>query len=459
MDEPFSLKKKKVLHVCLGLHGGGASVLRYLLKKGAYVRVTDAKTRKELFSTLKQFIGVHGTFGKNDPKDVAWADIIVKNPGVPTDHALLRLARAKRKPIVSDVSLFQSTIAKKFDCVVTGTRGKTTTASLIGYMLRGRFSKVFVGGNNRVPVLSAVDTAKKSKVILELSSFQIEDTNPRSHIAVFTTFFPDHLNRYKSLKFYFEAKAKLFFQQDKSDVAVLNYDDQHIRGLSKHIKSQIYFFSLHKLPSKVCGAYVYKKFFYIQDGGKIKRVARIEDVKLFGLHNFQNMCAAICVSYALNLPLSLIRRRLCLFQGVKYRLQEIRRLQGRIFFNDTTATSPDALLAAYRTLRERFPSSTLRILVGGADKKLDYSIFKKMHADHLVRIYPLKGTATSRLLRSIPFEHTSVYTSLQAAVACAWKESSPKDIIALSPGAASFGMFMHEFDRGEQFNVLVKKLR
>jgi len=459
MDKLFSLKKKKVLLVGLGLHGGGKSVVRYLLKHKARVKVADAKTRKELFHTLKFFPGLRGTFGKINIQDVAWADVIVKNPGVPEDHVLLKLARTQCKPILSDISLFQFSIAKKFECAVTGTRGKTTVTSLIGHICKGRFPKVFIGGNNRVPALTGISAAQKSKVILELSSFQIEDANPRSRIAVFTTFFPDHLNRYKNLKSYFAAKAKLFFQQEQTDIAVLNYDNQRIRGLAKRIKSQTYFFSLHKLPQRVRGVYLFKNSFYIQDCGTAKRVVLIKDLRLFGLHNFQNVSAAVCASYVAGIPLAIIRKRLCSFRGVAFRLQEIRRLQGRILFNDTTATSPEALAAAYRTLRERFPLSTLRIIAGGADKKLDYSIFKKMHTDLNVCVYPLQGTATSRLLRSIPFRHTSVCTSLSSAVARAWKESSSQDIIVLSPGAASFGMFLHEFDRGEQFNVLVKKLR
>lgn len=459
MNTVSFLKDKKVLLVGLGLHGGGASVLAYLLKHGARVRVTDLKTRKELHTSLKIFKKIPGTFGKEDVRDVSWSDIIVKNPGVPKDNTLIRHARKQRKIIVTDITLFQLALNKKFDCVVTGTRGKTTTTSLIGHICKGYLKKVFVGGNNRVPVLSSSKFASQGSVILELSSFQIEDSHPKARVAVFTNFSPDHLNRYPSLISYFRAKADLFLHQEHSDVAVLNYDNTIIRKLSEQICSKVLFFSTHKLPISVNGVYIHGNKFFIQNNKASRFVIALSKIKLFGEHNYQNYAAAICAAHAMQIPLRVIKKQLVSFNGVEYRLQCVRIFKQRYFFNDTTATSPEALVAAYRSLRDRFPNATIHFIVGGADKKLDFSILKKISRDPKMCLYPLKGTATKKLLQSMNRTKSLVFTSFSEAFTLAWEKSVPGDLIVLSPGAASFGMFLHEFDRGQQFNSLVKKLR
>lgn len=459
MANKNDLKNKKVLIIGFGLHGGGRSVFVYLQQHGANIRITDAKTKTQLHSTLKGLKGVRGTFGSYSKKDVVWADFCVKNPGVPQKHPLLLFAKKIKKPVTTDLELFQKDLGRAFDCVVTGTRGKTTTATLVGHFMRATNSPVLVLGNNRIPALSLVKKAKKARVILEASSFQIEDSKLAARVSVFTTFYQDHLNRYSSLQKYFNAKAKLFLTQSKKDTVVLNYDDAKIRKLAQQIKGRKLYFSFFVLPIHLNGVYITRDKIFLQSKGKRTVLFDKSAVGLSGNHNIQNVLAASAAAIALRVPRMQIRKQVKSFRGVPYRLERIRIYKKRIFYNDTTATSPEAFFVAYTSLREKYPLSTLRFIVGGADKKLDFSILKKIKKDPFVFLYPLTGSATPNMLRNSALDVKGMpKRSLKEAFQNCWHDSSPGDVIALSPGAASFGMFQHEFDRGEQFTKLVKQL-
>jgi len=454
------IKKQKFLLIGFGLHGGGRSVFHFLKKRGAKIRVTDIKTRKQLSKSLHGLGKIAGTFGTQKKSDVIWADVCIKNPGVPTSNTLLQYAKKLHKPILSDLDLFQEEIDKKIDCIVTGTRGKTTTTELIGHILRWAGFPTVVAGNNRIPALTLVQRAKKSRVILEASSFQIEDSSLHSKVSVFTTFYRDHMNRYSSLSHYFAAKSKVIVTQMKTDFAVLNYDDRRIRELAKKTKAQVLFFSVQMLPKGRNGSYKKRDTLYLRIGKKDHFIAKKSNLKLPGTHNEQNILAAVAAAYVCGAPIVKIRKAISQFSGVPYRLEKIRTYKKRVFYNDTTATSPDAFVAAYKTIRELHPTAVIRCIIGGSDKGLDFSQITKLPKDNKVILYPLRGSATKRFLAKTHFDTSKkIFTSLSQAVNQCWKDSGAGDVIILSPGAASFGMFTHEFDRGDQYADLIKRIK
>jgi len=459
MAKMHNCKNKKVLIIGFGLHGGGRSVFVYLQQQGANIRITDIKTKNALQVSLRGLKNVKGTFGSYSLKDVRWADVCIKNPGVPKNHPLLVYAKKINKLVTTDLSLFQETLGKKFDCIVTGTRGKTTTASLIGHFLRSNNKKVLVLGNNRIPALSQVKKARHARVVLEASSFQVEDASLLSKVSVFTTFYQDHLNRYDTLKKYFDAKACLFKSQSESDYVVLNYDDKRICRMASKLKSTIFYFSLFELPTKFNGVYLCENNFIFQNKKRKVVLFSRKNVGLMGNHNTQNVLAAAAAAICLRVPLRRLGKVIRSFKGVPYRLERIKSVKRRIFYNDTTATSPEAFVAAYKALRDAYPTAILRFIIGGADKRLDFTIVKRVKRDKKVFLYPLAGSATDKLLRSSNFSvigkpRKNLYQAFQDC----WRDSSPGEVISLSPGAASFGMFQHEFDRGDQFTRLVKSV-
>lgn len=453
------LPQKRVLVYGIGLHGGGESVIRYLRKKHCEVRVVDQKPKKLFKRILRRFPGVKGVFGTWKKSDVDWADVIVKNPGVPPTSELLRYAKKKGKNIFSDIVLFYSEIKKQPECAVTGTRGKSTTTALIAHALALRGSVVSLG-NNRQPVLSQVEKAKKSPVVLELSSFQIEDSHSAHcspHIGVFTNLYPDHLNRYTSLHQYFEAKKLLFAFQTRKDFFVANFDDTKLKAFSNKVVSQKLFFSFKPLPSYLDGCFWKNESLFFRNKKVTLKVLDYKNCYLSGEHNKANIAAAACALFAFRLPLRLIKRGLATFRGLPGRIEYRGTFNGIRWINDTTSTNAESLVNALQTVARQYPHAHLHVIIGGSDKGFFYKKLSSLRSVSRFTFYVLEGSASKKMVRSL--RASTVYFplhSLSEAIQKIRTQARRDDVALLSPGAASFGMFQHEFDRGDQFNHLIK---
>lgn len=249
---PGLFKNKKVLIMGLGLNNGGLGSAKFFAEQGADVLVTDLKTEKELETSLKSLkkFKIRYSLGGHREEDFKWPDFIIKNPAVPSKSKFLDIARKNRIPIKTDVDIFFD-LCKCPIIGITGTKGKSTTATLCYLFLKNKFKKAILAGNIGVSPLEVLSKIKKgSIVVLELSSFELEDLKKSPKAALITNIFPDHLNRYDSFEEYALSKKKIFENQKRGDILVLNLDDVESQRFSAEIKSRAYFFSAKSSPNK-----------------------------------------------------------------------------------------------------------------------------------------------------------------------------------------------------------------
>jgi UDP-N-acetylmuramoylalanine--D-glutamate ligase len=458
----LDFKNKKVTVMGLGLHGGGLSVAKFLAKKGAKVTVTDLKTKTQLEPSIKKLkrFKIKYVLGKHNKSDFKNTDMIIQNPGVPGNSEYLQIARKNNIPIETDLTLFFKLCPSQEIIGITGTKGKSTTTKLIYEIIRKYKSDAVIGGNIRISPLESLSKIKPdTPVILELSSWQLEGLGKyklSSRYAVITNILRDHLNTYNGLAAYRQAKELIFKNQAVNDFVVLNKDNQATKQMAKRVKSNIYWFSKNKLNKIEKGCYVKKDWIIVKD--KIERqLLNIKTIKLQGEHNLANVLAACTMTYIFGIPFKIIAKTVKEFKGVEGRLQLIRQYKGVKYYNDTTATAPDAVIAALNSFEK-----PVVLLAGGTDKKLEFQELAQVIKKQVKVLILFEGTATDKLIKElnkIKFTKTLIIVnSMQQAFARARYVLEPSDIFLLSPGAASFGLFINEFDRGEQFNKQVNQL-
>lgn len=429
-------KGKKITVMGLGLLGRGVGDARFLAESGAELIVTDLKTREELAQSVAQLESFSNTtfvLGEHRLEDFRDRDLILKAAGVPLDSIYIAEARAHDIPVRMSADLFAE--ISGVTCIgVTGTRGKTTVTHMIRAILDAAGNKVLLGGNERgVSTLALLSHVTPEHIaLLELDSWQLQgfgEATLSPHIAVFTTFYPDHQNYYKDHpEQYLLDKANIFLYQDPDDTLVAGAQcaPTLIEAFGEHIVSKMVVADEKKLPSDW-------------------------QLTIPGEHNRYNAALALAAARALGVADETSRAALKLFTGVSGRLELVREVGGVKVYNDTTSTTPEAALAAL----EAVGSERTILIMGGADKNLDMNKLLIRLPD-LKRIILLSGTGTSRILEFI--EGASVFDTLQQAVDEAFAAATPGDTILFSPAFASFGMFKNEYDRGDQFNAIVAKL-
>ncbi len=410
-------KNKKIVIMGLGLLGGGVGAAKFFHKQGAKVLVTDLKTRKELkesIKKLKKLNRVKFVLGKHRKEDFINADLIIKNPGVFRESKYLKIAKDNNISVKTDIDIFFDLCPASI-IGITGTKGKSTTATLIYLFLETKFPNTVLAGNIGISPLEVLGRVnKKTKVVLELSSFELEDLKKSPHIAVITTLFPDHLNRYKNFNDYIEAKKSIFKYQKKNDILILNYNNPETRNLAKEALSKVYFF------------------------------------------RDSNISAAVSVAKIFKIPKKNIKKVLSNFRGVPNR-QELVAIKNEVkYINDTTATTPQSAILAIK----RFSTSRIILIAGGQDKKLNYKQLAKEIKKNVEHLILLPGTASDKLKRELTETRVPAFSarSMKEAVKRARSLAQKGDIILLSPGAASFNLFENEFDRGEQFVKAIREL-
>jgi len=419
----------------LGVLGRGIQVTKFLAECGAKLTVTDLKGKNDLRSALKVLkkYNIRYVLGKHDLSDFEHADMVIKAGGVPLDSPYIKHARSRGIPIAMDASIFAK-IAKDVTIIgITGTRGKSMTTALIYHILKSNESvlkhKVYLGGNMRntatLPLLKKV--LPGDIAVLELDSWQCQgfgDEKLSPHIAVFTSFMPDHMNYYKnSMKKYLADKANIFKFQKPNDILVTNKD------------------LLKIIPKTYKGRVILAK-----------NVPETE-MNIFGTHNLQNASYAYSVAKHVGLSDSQIKKALQSFPGLDGRLQFLKNVGGIRIINDNNATTPEATIAGIEAVREKY-SGNIILIAGGADKKLKLDNLIKTIKKYCHSVILLSGSGTERLKEDI--KHAE-YSNLQEASAAAYKIAKKNDTILFSPGFASFGMFTNEYDRNDQFVKIIKK--
>jgi len=450
----------------LGLHGGGVGTVRFLSSAGAKITVTDLKSKEELapsLEKLKDLKNITYVFQQHRPEDFSSVDMIVKGPSVPWDNKQIKLALENKIPVEIDSSLFFKLCKNKI-IGVTGTKGKTTTASLIYEILKLAGKNPFKIGIGQTSVLDKLkELEKESIVVFELSSWRLSALGRYKispQIAVFTNIYPDHLNYYKSMEDYIADKKNIFLFQKKENACVINGDDESTKKFEGEIKSQLIKFSKNKI-SEGKAVYLDNDAMYFNDGIDEKKIIERKEIKIRGEHNLENIMAATAVAVLMEIKIEIIRKAIGEFSGVAHRLELVRELDGVKYINDTAATTPEAGISALNSFFE-----PIILICGGSDKNLDMSEFAKEICKRVRNVIFLKGQATDKIIAEMKKENKysawknlKIFESMEEAVNFAREISEKGDVILLSPGSASFGLFVNEFDRGDKFKEIVKKFR
>ncbi len=438
---------KKILVMGLGLHGGGVGAVKFFSKLGSRVTVTDIKSKKELAPSLKalrRFPNVVYRLGRHEIRDFRTSDYIIKNPGVADSSKFLDAAARAGVPILSDVEIFFK-ICPAPIIGVTGTKGKSTATWLIGEFLHRSGKRVWVGGNIRKSVLEFLPEVRKSDlVVLELSSFQLDSlgrSRMSPHIAVITNIFADHLNRYANMRSYIASKCGIFRFQKRGDHLLINAKDKLLRRLVKKAPSRIEFFDAEK---------------DLRPFGKFIKPS-------IPRYHFPSIAAAAAVARRAGVGDSVIKKVLAGFSGIPGRMELVRTVRGVEFINDTTATNPTASEEAVYAVKKRIGKHGLHIIAGGPTKKLDPTAFIRRIARLADSVVFLPGEASKvmqKILRKFKPRYLAVAEAktMTEAVRLVFKSARRGDAVLLSPGAASFGLFRHEFERGEAFRRAVRGL-
>lgn len=423
----------------LGLLGRGVGDAKFLAEQGAELIVTDLKGDDALRTSLdelKSFPNVRYRLGGHDLADFRDRDFILKAAGVPLDSPFIAEAKKNKIPIKMSASWFAE-LAGIPIVGVTGTRGKTTTTYMLDAIMRANGMHVLLGGNIRgVSTLALLPQVTPTSVgLFELDSWQCQgfgDEALSPHVAVFTTFLDDHLSYYHNDRdLYFLDKAQIFLSQKPDDVLVVSAQvAPFVKKYKDNINSKIVIAEPKNFPN---------------------------DWKLGvqGGHNVLNAMCAVEAARALGIDDSVMRSALAEFKGVEGRLELIREVRGVKIYNDTTATTPDATLVALDVLHDSGHSQNVILIMGGADKGLDMSVLLP-RLPSLKRVILLSGSGTDLIMGSFPT--APVYERLDLAVQDAMEFASQGDVVLLSPAFSSKGMFANEYDRGDQFNALVRAL-
>jgi len=461
------LKNKKITVMGLGLHGGGVAIVKFLCASGATVTVTDIKSKEELapsIEKLKNCKNITFVFNAHRPEDFIKVDIVVKNPAAPWTNKYVKMALENKIPVESDSSLFFK-LTKNEIIGVTGTKGKTTTSTLIYEILKAAGKPVMKVGIGQVGVLDKISELKKDTIIVfELSSWRLSALGRHKlspKVAVITNIYPDHLNYYKSMEEYLNDKKYIFKNQTASDWCIINQDDAKLDSLESEITSQIVKFSKNKINSGRA-VYTMDGAIYFNNGIDEKKIVDIANIKLVGSHNWENIMAAIATVSIYDIDVKIIKKTIENFSGVPHRLELVRELDGVRYVNDTAATTPESAIFGLNAYSE-----PIILICGGSDKNLDVAEFGAEIVKKAKGVIFLKGAATEKIVTAIKdnlpelekFKSFEVVDSMAKAVELARSEATLGDIVLLSPGAASFGMFQNEFDRGDKFKEAVRALK
>lgn len=453
----------------LGLFGGGVGVTRWLHKSGAKITVTDLKKPAELkesLHTLSSLKGIVYHLGKHRAGDFTGTDLIVVNPAVPPDSPYLALAKKNRIPLETENNLFFQLCPAPI-IGVTGSNGKTTTAYLIAEMLKGTGRKIWLGGNvGKESLLEKVNRIGKNDiVVLELSSFQLEDLNrikKSPHISVVTNISPNHLDRHRIMRNYINAKKSILRYQNKSDYAILNLDDREVRQWTRESHGKTLYFSCRN--HSYGGAFIRNNKFHILANDNKRIVCDISDTQLLGDFNRENIAAALAVAGLFNTPTSYLVKVIRAFPGVEHRLEFVSEINGVKYYNDSIATNPVSTIEAINAV-----NGNLHLILGGYDKRLPFDNLARVIIRNYQRIksITLIGTTTDKIKNTL-LKYDLRYLqdnivilkarSLPETMLLAKRIAKPGDTVLLSPACASFDMFRNFAERGTLFKKIVQSL-
>jgi len=465
---PVVFKNKKVLIVGLGM--SNIAVIKYLAGKGlALLTVTDLKSKNELKESVKKvqefFPNAHFVLGEHNINDFLCADIVIRSPSILPNTRFIEKAIDAGVNVETDMSLFfklaptiksmafrerktykvleRSQLAGgakgPYIIGITGTKGKTTTATFLAKVIVEQGFHTILAGNMGIPIMAKLEMVRpETWVVIELSSFMCGSLKRHKlspKIAVYTNLFHDHLDKYKTFEEYKSDKKALFLNQNKTDIVLINKNDKGLQDFVQGIQSKILFFGAKDIPAHVV-------------------------LKVKGPHYRNNIAAAFVLAKELNWNMNKVIASAESFIGLEHRMEQLDIINGIEFINNSAATNPGAFLADIQMIAQQ--KKSIFLLTGGSDKNLDFNKMADfINNTGLIKGAVLfKGSGTDRLREYLdPIKIICVCNNMPEAFAEIVKSVVRGSVVILNPGCASFGMFKNEFDRGEQFKKQVEKLK
>jgi UDP-N-acetylmuramoylalanine--D-glutamate ligase len=451
--QPYAYAGRRV--VILGLARQGVALARYLAQAGARVVVSDLQPAEKLAGPLAALadLPIDYVLGGHPDSLLDGADLLCLSGGVSADLPLAQAARARGIPLSNDSQIFLEACPPGVTVIgITGSAGKTTTTTLVGRMLPG----ARVGGNIGNPLIAALGELRTGdRVVMELSSFQLEIMTRSPQVAAVLNLTPNHLDRHGTMAAYAAAKANILRFQDSAGVAVLGADDPGARALAPLAPGQVRCFSAEQ-PVET-GAYLRGDDLVLRQAGDEVTVAALADIELRGRHNVLNVLAACAISAAAGATPQAMRAALAGFTGVEHRLEFVRERGGVRWYNDSIATAPERVLAALASFDE-----PLVLLLGGRDKKLPWDALAARVRDRVkaVVLFGEAGPLIERALAAagVPAARAARYASLAEAVPAAAARAALGDVVLLSPGCTGFDEFRDFAERGDRFKAWVRAL-
>lgn len=443
---------KKVLVFGSGISGIGA--VKLLEDHGAEVVLYDGNESLDQAS-LREQLGEKTTIVLGGfPEHLLEAlELVVLSPGVPTDLPVILAMKEHGIQVIGEVELAYA-FGKGDVLAITGTNGKTTTTSLLGEIMKCHQEEVFVVGNIGNPyTVAAGQMTERSVAVAEMSSFQLESIETfRPKVSAILNFTPDHLNRHHTMEAYVEAKKQIAKNQTAEDYCVLNYEDERTKAFGEEVKAQVlYFSSAHKLERGI----------YLDDGKMIYKnpeeviVCHVDELQILGIHNYENVMAAVAMAAVYGVPMDTIRKAILAFKGVEHRIEYVTEKDGVVYYNDSKGTNPDAAIKGIQAMNRK------TVLIGGGyDKNSEYTEWIQAF-DGKVKQLILIGATREKIAQDAEkcgFHDYVFADTFEEAVLLAAKTAKSGEAVLLSPACASWGMFPNYEVRGEKFKEIVNSL-
>ena len=432
----------------LGLSKSGIAVAKYLKHHGYDVYLTENKKEIDIKKVKElELEEIHVEYGAHTPKFIDNASYAITSPGIPPKAEIFKMLNERNVPVISEVEFAWQNSDIPF-IAITGTNGKTTTTALISHILSEKFDAPACG-NIGIPSTEFIEK-DLDFLVCEVSSFQAEMTkNFKPFISVWTNFTPDHIDWHGGLENYFNAKAKLFWDKQAPEYAILNAKDEKLLEFSKKCKkSKVFLFDTENSPN---ACYIKNHSIWFKSNNEEDEIISLLDCPLVGHHNYQNiMCGIICAKLV-GLNNDVIREKILSFKAPEHRLEKVRTLNGITFYNDSKATNPEASIVAI----DSFNDVDVALILGGRDKNTDLTQMCESINKHIKTVL-LIGEATERFEENLEkngFNHIIKEKTMENAIDKAI--SLNPDVVLLSPACASFDMFNSYEHRGDVFKKYV----
>ncbi len=447
----MDLSGRRVLVV--GLARTGLATVKFLREKGSIVSASEVKSEeemKEVFQELRE-LSISTEWGGHTVSHFLDQDLIILSPGVDPTLEPIQKALDRGIQVISEMELAYHFINIPI-IAVTGTNGKTTTTLLIGEMLKEEGKEVGVGGNVGEPlILFAKEGSRLEILVVEVSSFQlegIEDFRPRCSVLLNIT--EDHLDRYSKYEDYIEAKIRIFKNQGMEDAAILNRDDPIVMRYGERVRPKKFFFSLKERVEE--GSFFNGKDILLRLGG-VEETYSLSQSPLKGIHNVENIMAAVIAARFFGSSKEAIQRVLNRFRGLEHRLEFVREIEGVSYYNDSKGTNVGSVVKSLQSFQE-----PVILIAGGKDKKTDLRPLREWIQGRVRRMI-LIGEAKERMALELgPLTDTVMAGTLEEAVLLAHRTAKRGEVVLLSPACSSFDMFKDYKERGKVFKETVQRI-